>query len=181
MTILSVYLDTAPEQPLKVLTHLEDIAPTLAEAGVHIERWDASAPISAGASSEEVMEAYRPQIDRLKQERGLMTVDVMSLDRNHPQKAEMQAKFLDEYRHTADEVRFFVAGRGLFTFHIDDKVYAVQCEKSDLISVPAGTRRWFDIGEHPHLVAICLCNNPDGCDVESTGDDIAGRFPRLDD
>jgi 1,2-dihydroxy-3-keto-5-methylthiopentene dioxygenase len=181
MTILSVYLDTAPEQPLKVLTHLEDIAPTLAEAGVHIERWDASAPISAGASSEEVMEAYRPQIDRLKQERGLITLDVISLGRKHPHIAEMRDKILSEHRHAADEVRFFVAGRGLFTFHVDDKVYAVQCEKSDLITVPAGTRRWFDIGEDPHLVAICLCSNPGGCDVESTDDDIAGRFPRLDD
>lgn len=181
MTILSVYQDTAPEQPLKVLTHLEDIAPTLVEVGVQVERLDASAPISAGASSEEVIAAYRSQIDRLMQARGLMTVEVISLSRDHPQEAETRAKYLEEHRYAEDEVRFFVAGRGLLTLHIEDRIYVVQCEKNDLISVPAGTRRWFDTGEHPHLVAIRLSNNPDGSVAEFTGDDIAGRFPKLDD
>lgn len=181
MSILSVYQDTAPEQPLKVLTHVDDIAATLADVGVHLERWQASAPIAAGASSEEVIAAYRPQIDRLMSERGYVTVDVISLASDHPQKAELRAKFLEEHRHAEDEVRFFVAGRGLFTLHIEDKVYAVLCEKNDLISVPAGTKHWFDMGENPHFVAIRLFNNPEGWVAQFTGEDIAGRFPRLED
>lgn len=181
MTVLRVYQDTMPEQPLKVLTHIEDIATTLAEVGVGLERWEASQPIGAGASSDEVITAYRPQIDRLKAERGYVTVDVTSLDNTHPQKAELCTKFLEEHRHAADEVRFFVAGRGLFTLHIEDKVYVVLCEKNDLISVPAGTRRWFDMGEHPRFVAIRLFNDPEGCIAHFTGEDTAGRFPRLED
>jgi 1,2-dihydroxy-3-keto-5-methylthiopentene dioxygenase len=157
MSILSVYQDSVPEQPLKVLTHIDDIAATLAEVGVHLERWEASAPIGAGASSEEVIAAYRPQIDRLMSERGYVTVDVISLTSDHPQKAELRAKFLEEHRH------------------------AVLCEKNDLISVPAGTRHWFDMGEHPHFVAIRLFNNPEGWVAQFTGEDIAGRFPRLED
>lgn len=181
MSILSVYQDSVPGQPLKVLTHLEDIAATLEEVGVHLERWGAGAPVNAGASSEEVIAAYRPQIDRLMQERGYATVDVLSLNSDHPQKAEMRARFLEEHRHAEDEVRFFVAGRGLFTLHIEDKVYAVLCEKNDLITVPAGTRHWFDMGENPHFVAIRLFNNPEGWAAQFTGEDIAGRFPRIDD
>jgi len=181
MSILSVYQDTAPEQPLKVLTHLEDIATTLADVGVRVERWEASAAIRAGASSEEVIAAYRPQIDRLMSERGYVTVDVISLTRDHPQKAELRAKFLEEHQHAEDEVRFFVVGRGLFTLHIEDRVYAVLCEKNDLLSVPAGTRHWFDMGEDPHFVAIRLFNNPEGWVAQFTGADIAGRFPRLED
>ncbi len=181
MSILSVYQDTAPEQPLRVLTHLEDIAATLADVGVRLERWEADAPIPAGASPEAVIAAYRPQIDRLMQERNYVTVDVISLTSDHPQKAELRVKFLDEHRHAEDEVRFFVAGRGLFTLHIEDKVYAVLCEKNDLISVPAGTRHWFDMGEHPHFVAIRLFNNPEGWVAQFTGESIAGRFPRLED
>lgn len=179
MSILSVYHESAPDHPFKVLTHVEDIAATLAEAGVHLERWGASAPIAAGAGPDEVIAAYRPQIDRLMNERGYVTVDVLSVTRDHPQKAELRAKFLEEHRHAEDEVRFFVAGRGLFTLHIEDMVYAVLCEKNDLISVPAGTRHWFDMGEHPHFVAIRLFNNPEGWVAQFTGDDIAGRFPRL--
>lgn len=181
LSILSVYQDSVPEQPLKVLTHFEDIATTLAEVGVHVERWEASAPVVAGASPEEVIAAYRPQIERLMTERGYVTVDVISLTRKHPQKAELRAKFLEEHCHVEDGVRFFVAGRGLFTLHIENRVFAVLCEKNDLISVPAGMRHWFDMGEDPHLVVIRLFNNPEGWVAQFTGEDIAGRFPRLED
>ncbi len=181
MSSLTVYHESSPELPNKVLTHLEDIASTLAAVGVRFERWQAAAPIAAGAGQDEVIAAFRPQIEQLMSERGYVTVDVVSLTRDHPQKAELRAKFLDEHRHAEDEVRFFVAGRGLFTLHIEDYVYAVLCEKNDLISVPAGTRHWFDMGEHPHFVAIRLFNNPEGWVAQFTGADIASHFPRLDD
>ena len=181
MSWLSVYQESTPQQPLKVLTHVEDIAATLAEAGVRFERWQASAPIAPGASQEEVIAAYRREIDKLMSEQGYVTVDVVSLDRSHPQKAELRAKFLDEHTHGEDEVRFFVAGRGLFTLHIGEYVYAVLCEKNDLISVPAGTKHWFDMGEEPHFVAIRLFNNPEGWVAQFTGDPIAQSFPPLED
>ncbi|MDR6960576.1 MULTISPECIES: acireductone dioxygenase [Pseudomonas] len=181
MSSLSVYHVSSPDIPNKVLTHFEDIASTLAEKGVRFDRWEAATKIQPGASQDEVIAAYQSQIDRLMTERGYVTVDVISLNSDHPQKAELRAKFLDEHRHGEDEVRFFVAGRGLFTLHIDDYVYAVLCEKNDLISVPAGTPHWFDMGEHPHFVAIRLFNNPEGWVAKFTGDDIASRFPRLED
>ncbi|MCM2319643.1 MAG: acireductone dioxygenase, partial [Pseudomonas sp.] len=177
MSRLSVYHESTPQLLNKVLTHAEDIAATLAEAGVRFERWQASAPIAPGASQEEVIAAYRHEIDKLMSEQGYVTVDVISLDRSHPQKAELRAKFLDEHTHGEDEVRFFVAGRGLFTLHVGDHVYAVLCEKNDLISVPAGTRHWFDMGEEPHFVAIRLFNNPEGWVANFTGDSIAKNFP----
>ena len=181
MSILSVYHESAPEHPLKVLTHIEDIAATLAEAGVQLEREHAGASLAAGASPDDVIAAYRPQVDRLIGERGYANVEVLCVTRDHPQKVELRARFLDEHRHAEDEVRFFVAGRGLFCLHIENMIYAVLCEKGDLISVPAGTRRWFDMGEEPYLTVIRLVNNADGECAEYTGDDIASRFPRLDD
>jgi len=181
MSSLSVYHVSSPDLPNKVLTHFEDIVSTLAEQGVHFDRWQATAKIQPGASPEEVIAAYQEQIDKLMTERGYITVDVISVSSDHPQKAELRAEFLDEYRHGEDLVRFFVAGRGLFSLHIDDYVYAVLCEKNDLILVPAGTPHWFDMGEHPYFVAIRLSNNPEGRVANFTGDDIASRFPRLED
>ncbi|SDY99320.1 acireductone dioxygenase [Pseudomonas sp. NFIX28] len=181
MSSLSVYHVSSPDLPNKVLTHFDDIAATLAEQGVRFDRWQAATRIQPGASQEEVISAYQQQIDRLMTERGYISVDVLSLDNNHPQKAELRAKFLDEHRHGEDEVRFFVAGRGLFSLHIDDYVYAVLCEKNDLISVPAGTAHWFDMGENPYLVAIRMFNNPQGWVATATGSDIASQFPRLED
>ncbi|UFH50863.1 1,2-dihydroxy-3-keto-5-methylthiopentene dioxygenase [Pseudomonas sp. KNUC1026] len=181
MSCLSVYHQSSPELPNKVLTHLEDIAATLAEQGVRFERWQADAPIAPGASQQAVIEAYREPIERLKRECGYQEVDVISLDRDHPGKAELRQKFLDEHRHGEDEVRFFVAGRGLFSLHLGEHVYAVLCEKGDLISVPAGTPHWFDMGEQPHFVAIRLFTDPQGWVAHMTGESIARRFPLLED
>ena len=65
MSSLTVYHENQPEQPLKLLTHAEDIASTLAEVGVRFERWEAAAPIAAGASQDEVIAAYAHEIERL--------------------------------------------------------------------------------------------------------------------
>ncbi|MEN5089949.1 acireductone dioxygenase [Pseudomonas protegens] len=181
MSSLSVYHVSSPDLPNKVLTHFDDIAATLAEQGIGFDRWQTSTRIEPGVSQEEVIAAYQEQIDRLMTEQGYVSVDVISLNRDHPQRVELRASFLDEHRHGEDEVRFFVAGRGLFSLHIDDYVYAVLCERNDLISVPAGTAHWFDMGEEPHLVAIRLFNNPQGWAANLTGDAIASQFPRLDD
>ncbi len=75
------------------------------------------------ADPETVIAAYRRDIDRLMQTEGYQAVDVISLNADHPDKATLRQKFLNEHTHSEDEVRFFVAGRGLFTLHIDDRVY----------------------------------------------------------
>jgi 1,2-dihydroxy-3-keto-5-methylthiopentene dioxygenase len=54
------------------------------------------------------------------------------------------------------------------------------CEKDDLISVPANTPHWFDMGPNPSFTAIRLFNNPEGWVAQFTGDRIAGRFPLLE-
>lgn len=177
MSSLSVYHVSSPDIPNKVLTHVEDIAATLAEQGIHFARWEAAVKIQPGASEEDIIAAYQAQIDGLMTERGYVAVDVVSVSSDQPE----QAGELDEYRHSQDEVRFFVAGRGLFNLHVGDYVYAVLCERNDLITVPAGTPHWFDRGERPHFVTIRLSGDLQGLVAEVTGDDIARRFPRLED
>ena len=111
---------------------------------------------------------------------GYQTFDVVSLSEDHPEKDAMRQKFLAEHTHSEDEVRFFVAGEGLFSLHVDSRVYEVLCTRGDLISVPANTRHWFDMGPRPNFVAIRLFNNPEGWVANFTGDDIADRFHRLE-
>lgn len=181
MSQLFVYHTGQPKQAIKVLNHLEDISSTLAQVGVRFEQWQASQPITAQSSADEVMAAYADDIARLQQEGGYVAVDVISLDETHPQKEQLRAKFLDEHIHTEDEVRFFVSGRGLFSLHIDEHIYAALCTKGTLISVPAGSKHWFDMGEHPRFTALRLFNNPDGWVAQFTGDKIAEQYPTLDD
>lgn len=143
------------------------------------ERWRAQTPVAPGAPQAEVLAAYRPEIDRLVAERGYRSVDVVSLDPAHPEREALRRKFLAEHTHADDEVRFFVAGSGLFTLHAAGRVYAVLCEQDDLISVPAGLPHWFDMGSAPAFTCIRLFNDPAGWVARFTGDEIAMRFPVL--
>jgi 1,2-dihydroxy-3-keto-5-methylthiopentene dioxygenase len=180
MSQLTIFADNNPSAALLKTQNVDDIISALNTAGVRFEQWQANGPIKSGDSSDLVMAAFVDDIQRIKNEGGYITVDVISLDSSNPQKTELRKKFLSEHIHTEDEVRFFVAGRGLFTLHIDDKVYEVLCEKNDLISVPANTTHWFDMGPNPDFIAIRFFNNPEGWVAQYTGSDIAEKFSRLE-
>lgn len=180
MSRLRIFDDTQPVSPRFESDVPERIAAQLRGIGVRFEQWQTTATIAAGDPPEAVIAAYRGDIDRLMDEGGYRAVDVISLGPDHPQKDTLRQKFLNEHTHAEDEVRFFVAGSGLFTLHVGDRVFEVLCEGGDLISVPAGTTHWFDMGPTPSFVAIRLFTNPEGWVAQFTGSDIAQRFPRYE-
>lgn len=179
MSRLRIFDETRPQSPLAAIDEHAAIAAELDKVGVRFERWEASQPIAPGASQDEVIAAYRGDIDRLMREEGYQAVDVISLAPDHPDRAALRQKFLSEHTHSEDEVRFFVAGSGQFTLHLGGKVYDILCEQGDLIGVPDGTRHWFDMSESPYFVAIRLFTNKEGWVANFTGDDIAQQFPRM--
>ncbi|HZF97501.1 MAG TPA: acireductone dioxygenase [Pseudoxanthomonas sp.] len=180
MSRLRIFSESDPDTPEFASYDPDFIATELHKIGVTFERWKASQPVEPGASPEDVIAAYRDDIDRLVAERGFKTVDVVSIAPDNPQREAMRAKFLDEHFHKEDEVRFFVAGSGLFTLRVDGKVYEVECVKDDLIAVPDGIRHWFDMGDEPSFIAIRFFTEPDGWVGHFTGEDIAARFPRYE-
>ena len=180
MSRLRIFADDAPDTPLLATTDGDAIARELEKIGVTFERWQATRQIEPGESPEDVMDAYRADIDRLVAERGFKSVDVVSIAPDNPKREEMRAGFLDEHFHKEDEVRFFVAGSGLFTLHVGDRVYEIECVKDDLIAVPDGTTHWFDMGPEPSFVAIRFFTEPDGWVGHFTGTDIARKFPRYE-
>lgn len=180
MSRLRIFDETHPDQPLLTTAEPARIASELATIGVKFEQWQATQAIAPGASPDAVMAAYRADIDRLVADRGFRSVDVVSIAPDHPDRAQMRGKFLDEHFHKEDEVRFFVAGSGLFTLHVDGRVFEVRCEQGDLIAVPDSTRHWFDMGPEPYFVAIRFFTEPDGWVGHFTGTDIARKFPRYE-
>jgi 1,2-dihydroxy-3-keto-5-methylthiopentene dioxygenase len=179
MSRLRIFDESKPQAPLAAYEDHAAIAEQLEKIGVRFEQWQASQPIVPGASQDEVIAAYREDIDRLIGEKGYQSLDVISLTPDHPERAALRQKFLSEHTHSEDEVRFFVAGSGQFTLHIAGKVYDILCEQGDLIGVPDGTRHWFDMSESPSFVAIRLFTNKEGWVADFTGDDIAAQFPRM--
>ena len=180
MSRLSVYPAGNPTAPTLETEDFDKIRDALGNAGIRLERWRADRKLPANADSDTIIAAYQAEIDRLVEAGGYQTWDVISLHPEHPDKDEFRKKFLDEHTHGEDEVRFFVNGSGLFYLHVGGEVYAMLCEKNDLISVPAGTRHWFDMGPNPSFTVIRLFNNPEGWVAKFTGDDIAASFPRYD-
>ena len=179
MSNLTVYYDHNPKQAIQNTDDAEVITHTLKQIGIHFERFFAEYPIHEGMDNEQILIAYQQDINRLKEEEGYQTVDVVSMYPDHPQKDVFREKFLDEHTHSEDEVRFFVAGEGLFCLHIQDKIYQVLCCKNDLISVPADTAHWFDMGSQPQFTAIRFFNNTEGWIAHPTGSPIAREFPLL--
>ena len=180
MSRLRIFSEDDPVTPDYLSTDHASIAAQLAKIGVRFEQWEACQPVEPGAEPEAVMAAYGADIERLKCENGFRTVDVVSISPDHPQREDMRKKFLDEHFHKEDEVRFFVAGSGLFTLHVDDRIYEIRCEAGDLIGVPDSTRHWFDMGPEPRFVAIRFFTEPDGWVGHFTDSGLAERFPRYE-
>lgn len=179
MSLLKIYAEDSAA-PAEVVRDTAEMAERLDRIGVRFERWTAGRELTADASQDDILAAYADSVQRLKTLYGFESADVISVGPEHPQKGELRAKFLSEHVHSDFEVRFFVEGRGLFFLHPDDKIYAVLCERGDLISVPADVKHWFDMGEYPQLKCIRLFTTPEGWVAQFTGSDIATRFPRLE-
>lgn len=173
MSQLRIYASSNPSDP-DVLDAPEDIAAALGARGVRFERWPLPEHIG-----DDVLATFRGDVDRILDESGFATADVIGLTPEHPDRAALRAKFLDEHTHSEHEVRFFVEGAGEFSLHLGDEVVQVRCEAGDLLSVPAGTPHWFDMGPAPHFTCIRFFTTPAGWVAEHTGDDIAARFPRF--
>ncbi len=180
MTELRIYSDADPAAPQIESSDFETIQALLARAGIKLERWHTNAVIESGVDTHAILDAYAEDIERLKREGGYQTVDVVSMVPSHPEKDLLRQKFLDEHTHREDEVRFFVDGQGLFSLHVGEQVFEVLCTRGDLISVPAGTPHWFDMGPNPRFTAIRLFDNPEGWVAHFTGSNIAGQYSRLD-
>ena len=180
MSRLRIFDERDPATPLLATADRRHIAAELAKIDVAFEQWDASKPVVPGDPHAIILDAYRADIERLVEANGFRTVDVVSIAPDNPNREEMRRKFLDEHFHKEDEVRFFVAGSGLFTLHVAGKVYEVLCEAGDLIAVPDRMTHWFDMGPEPSFVAIRFFTEPDGWIGHFTGSDIAQRFPRYE-
>ncbi|QDU99264.1 1,2-dihydroxy-3-keto-5-methylthiopentene dioxygenase [Lignipirellula cremea] len=145
------------------ITDPAEIREFLAPFGIWYEKWDVAGRIDRDADSEEILAAYAPEIERLKQQGGFVTADVINVSPETPNLDAMLAKFSSEHTHSEDEVRFTVKGSGVFHIHPDNgPVFAVQVESGDLINVPNGTKHWFDLCSDRNIRCIRLFEDPSG-------------------
>ncbi|MCO7517259.1 oxidase [Pseudomonas guariconensis] len=176
MSILSVFHPSSPELPNKVLTHHDDITATLAEQGLRFVHRPHELRVRPGSGQDEVMAACSGLLDQLMSEHGGAAFTLLNRDGVDPGQIDLR----DEHVHDADEVFAVVTGRGQVSLRVNDYVFAVLCEKGDVLVVPAGVRRWFDLGDAPFCLALRVFGSEQGMPPRFTGDDSARQFPGID-
>jgi 1,2-dihydroxy-3-keto-5-methylthiopentene dioxygenase len=180
MNALTVYHDLHPECPIKMLTHLDDIARTLSEIDVGFEHLDV-VPASASAMTEaEIADHYQQEVERLKAERHCPAADVIRLDRQAFDRTAAYPDLRVEHVQNEPELWLVVDGACLLALHASDRVFAIHCKAGNVIAVPASYARWFNFGERPHFAAIRFHAGTNGRFTKVLENGIAERFPGLD-
>ena len=164
-----------PEEK-RSITERKDVQEYLAGIGIEYERWEPGV-VPADASPEQILDAYSEQIAELKARGGYVTADVIDVKPETPGLEAMLAKFNIEHWHDEDEVRYIIAGRGLFHIHpAQGPVVAIEVEAGDLIRVPRGTLHWFDLCGDRRIRAIRLFQDASGWTPHYTHSDVDRKF-----
>src|SRR5580704_17025679 len=98
----------------KTLTDFAEAKSFLNSIGIDYEIWKPEHPVSETATQEEILAAYQNEIEELKRQGGYVTADVIDINPNTPNLDMLLNKFNKEHTHDEDEVRFCIAGSGLF-------------------------------------------------------------------
>jgi 1,2-dihydroxy-3-keto-5-methylthiopentene dioxygenase len=148
-----------------VLTDEQAIRLFLNEHGIFYQQWSTDVGLPSDATDTQVLAAYNLWLKPFMEKNGYQTADVVRVMPHTPNLPAIRDKFLREHTHSEDEIRFFVEGQGMFWFHkerIADEVFALFCKPGDLISVPANTKHWFDLGDSPKVCAIRIFTDQAG-------------------
>jgi 1,2-dihydroxy-3-keto-5-methylthiopentene dioxygenase len=186
MTLVQIMSDSNAADLRLRTNDAELIGVELTKRGIVFDRWPIVPRLDTAAPITEILTGYHDYVAKLNADGRYKHIDVVRLqpddgDPTWPDTAKAaREKFLSEHRHAEDEVRFFVSGRGCFYLHLEPEIVAVVCEGGDLLSVPSGTRHWFDMGVRPDFVAIRFFEEQGGWIGDFTGDPISERFPTLD-
>ncbi len=161
----------------RTLTDEQEITSYLATCGIDYERWEPSRPVGEDAPAEAILDAYSNEIDQLKALGGYVAADVIDVRPETAGLAEMLAKFNREHWHDEDEVRFIIAGHGLFHIHPENgPVVAIEVEAGDLIRVPRGTWHWFDLCADQRIRVIRLFQDVGGWTPHYTDSGVDKNF-----
>jgi 1,2-dihydroxy-3-keto-5-methylthiopentene dioxygenase len=168
-----------PEQD-RTIEGVDAIRDFLAPRGIDYWRAEPGTPVAADAPADELLAAYKEQIDDLSAKGGYTTADVIDVFPDTPGLDAMLNRFSSEHWHDEDEVRFIIEGRGVFHIHpVGDVVFAIEVGAGDLIRVPKGTHHWFDLCADHRIRAIRLFQDKAGWTPHYTNTGVDQNFQPL--
>jgi len=172
MSVLNI-----PEKGI-VIENFTEIKDFFKKRGVFCDKWITDIDIAEDADQECILKAYEPSLKPFMEKGGYTTADVISVNSATNGVEDLREKFIKEHTHTDDEVRFMVDGQGIFWFNLggDDPVFSLVCKKGTIISVPANTKHWFDMGTTPYVKAIRIFKDEKGWEANYTNSGIEKEY-----
>jgi 1,2-dihydroxy-3-keto-5-methylthiopentene dioxygenase len=141
------------------------IADALAPLGIQLNNWPVGTDPGLCAllaqdalddpEKEQVLESLDHYFAELAATAGYQSRDLIVLHPQVPNLDVLLAKFNRCHTHADDEVRYIVAGDGIFGFvRPDGSQIELTVEAEEYINVPAGTEHWFYLSDRQRVKAV---------------------------
>lgn len=156
MSFLAVYHHDNLLNPIKLLTHREDIGAVLADVSVTYETIDLSVELQADQDEAQLVDSLRTRFDQYPH------LNVLRLPAIPAYAAGAQHQGEPEQSCGDPGLRLFLKGAGVLCLHIDDHLYALGCVRGDLVSIPANVMHWLRQGMGSECIILRLAKTPVG-------------------
>lgn len=168
-------------------TQLSDIARELAPLNIQLNSW----PVGDNPEilellaldalddnqKEQVLQALDGYFQQLKETAGYQSRDLIVLHPEIPNLDTVLSKFDKCHIHADDEVRYIVAGEGIFGFvRPDGSQVEVTVQPEEFINVPANTEHWFYLTVARKVKAVRYFTTTTGWTPEYTDTEIRSRL-----
>lgn len=168
-------------------TQLSDISRELAALNLQLNHWsigdspELQTLLAKDAltddEKEQVLQAFDRYFEELKQTAGYQTRDLIVLHPEIPNLDGMLSKFNQCHTHADDEVRYIVAGEGVFGFvRPDGSQVEVTVQPEEFINVPANTEHWFYLTPQRRIKAVRYFTSSEGWAPIYTGTEIRSQL-----
>lgn len=163
-------------------TDLQKIQKELQPLSVQLNRWDIEGQETlnllgketlSDEEKEQTLKGLDHYFNKLKEELGYVSRDLIVLSPKTPNLDELLKKFDSAHTHADDEVRYIVDGEGVFGFtRPDGSQIELTVEAKDYINVPKDTEHWFYLTDKKRIKAVRYFSGMDGWTPEYTGTEI---------
>jgi 1,2-dihydroxy-3-keto-5-methylthiopentene dioxygenase len=161
-------------------TQLDDIARELAPLNVQLNRWSVgdnpeihrllAKDALSDEEKEQVLQALDSYFEELKASAGYQSRDLIVLHPEVPNLNALLSKFDPCHYHTDAEVRYIVAGEGIFGFvRPDGSQVELTVQAQEYINVPENTEHWFYLTPSQRIKAVRYFTTTEGWLPEYTG------------
>lgn len=161
------------------LTELNEIARTLAPLNIELNRWPVgnnptvqtllAKESLSDDEKEQVLQELDGYFEQLKQTAGYQSRDLIVLHPDIPNLDTLLNKFNRCHTHADDEVRYIIAGEGIFGFVCEDgSQMELTLQPEEYINVPTGTEHWFYMTPARRIKAVRYFTSMEGWVPEYT-------------